>query len=475
TWKLYYPDGTRMPHHECPMAIALKEGRTIRGAEAIAERPDGSRIWFTPYPVPLRDSVGNIVGGINMLVDITESKRREADSRALAALGSEMIVADQPQAIYQKMVEAATVIMHSDFATMQLFHSDRGEAGELELLAQRGFDPEVAKFWQWVSGKSTCVCGLTLRDGARVIISDAARYPRLDDSQKAAYHTAGILAMQSTPLTSRSGKLLGMISTHWRRPYQPTEGELSNFDILARQAADVIERTQTEDALRESEQQLSAMFAQAGVGVAMLRADDCLILRVNPTFCQIVGYSEEELAGKSCLDLTHPDDLPESRRRLGELLTGSQRTATIEKRYVRKDGSAVWVRVNLAKLADRDGKRSVAMIEDITEQHLAAIGLAKAKEEAEAANIAKDNFLATLSHELRTPLTPVLATLSSWESRQLFPKELADDLEVVRRNVDLEARLIDDLLDLTRIAKGKFVLNMEILDVQKVLDAVVTM
>jgi len=475
TWKLYYPDGTRMPHHECPMAVALKEGRTIRGAEAIAERPDGSRIWFTPYPVPLRDSVGNIFGGINMLVDITESKRREADSRALAALGSEMIVAGQPQAIYQKMVEAATVIMHSDFATMQLFHPDRGEAGELELLAQRGFDPEVAKFWQWVSGKSTCVCGLTLRDGARVIISDAARYPRLDDSQKAAYRTAGILAMQSTPLASRSGKLLGMISTHWRRPYQPTEGELSNFDILARQAADVIERSQVEDALRESEQQLSAMFAQAGVGVAMLRADDCLILRVNPTFCQIVGYSEEELAGKSCLDLTHPDDLPESRRRLGELLTGSQRTATIEKRYVRKDGSAVWVRVNLAKLADRDGKRSVAMIEDITEQHLAAIGLAKAKEEAEAANIAKDNFLATLSHELRTPLTPVLATLSSWESRQIFPKELADDLEVVRRNVDLEARLIDDLLDLTRIAKGKFVLNMEILDVQKVLDAVVTM
>jgi len=475
TWKLYYPDGTRMPHHECPMAIALKEGRTIRGAEAIAERPDGSRIWFTPYPVPLRDSVGNIVGGINMLVDITESKRREADSRALAALGSEMIVADQPQAIYQKMVEATTVIMHSDFATMQLFHPDRGEAGELELLAQRGFDPEVAKFWQWVSGKSTCVCGLTLRDGARVIIPDAARYPRLDDSQKAAYRTAGILAMQSTPLTSRSGKLLGMISTHWRRPYQPTEGELSNFDILARQAADVIERSQTEDALRESEQQLSAMFAQAGVGVAMLRADDCLILRVNPTFCQIVGYSEEELAGKSCLDLTHPDDLPESRRRLGELLTGSQRTATIEKRYVHKDGRSVWVRVNLAKLADRGEKRSVAMVEDITEQHLAAIGLAEAKEEAEAANIAKDNFLATLSHELRTPLTPVLATLSSWESRQIFPKELADDLEVVRRNVDLEARLIDDLLDLTRIAKGKFVLNMEILDVQKVLDAVVTM
>jgi PAS domain S-box-containing protein len=86
TWKLYYPDGRRMPHDECPMAIALKEGRVIRGTEAIAERPDGSRIWFTPYPTPLRDARGRIVGGINMLVDITERKRTETAAMRLAAV-----------------------------------------------------------------------------------------------------------------------------------------------------------------------------------------------------------------------------------------------------------------------------------------------------------------------------------------------------------------------------------------------------
>ena len=58
TWKLYHPDGRPMPHDECPMAIALKEGRIVRGAEAIAERPDGTRIWFTPYPTPLFDDAG---------------------------------------------------------------------------------------------------------------------------------------------------------------------------------------------------------------------------------------------------------------------------------------------------------------------------------------------------------------------------------------------------------------------------------
>jgi PAS domain S-box-containing protein len=77
TWKLFYPDGAPMPHSECPMAIALKQGRTVRGAEAIAQRPDGTRIWFMPYPTPLFDDAGNLVGGINMLVDITERKAAE--------------------------------------------------------------------------------------------------------------------------------------------------------------------------------------------------------------------------------------------------------------------------------------------------------------------------------------------------------------------------------------------------------------
>src|SRR5262249_6930842 len=77
SWKLYRPDGTPLPLDECPMAIALKEGKPIRSLEAIAERPDGTHRWFVPYPTPLRDAAGQIVGGINMLVDITDRKVAE--------------------------------------------------------------------------------------------------------------------------------------------------------------------------------------------------------------------------------------------------------------------------------------------------------------------------------------------------------------------------------------------------------------
>jgi PAS domain S-box-containing protein len=79
SWKLYWPDGTPLPHHECPMALTLKERRPIRGMEAVAERPDGTRVPFIPYPTPLFDASGTLIGGVNVLVDITD--RQEAEQR----------------------------------------------------------------------------------------------------------------------------------------------------------------------------------------------------------------------------------------------------------------------------------------------------------------------------------------------------------------------------------------------------------
>lgn len=91
SWRLFWPDGSPMEHGACPMAITLKENRPVRGAEAIAERPDGSRVWFVPYPTPLRDSAGEVVGAVNVLVDITDRKLAaqnliEKDARLTEAL-----------------------------------------------------------------------------------------------------------------------------------------------------------------------------------------------------------------------------------------------------------------------------------------------------------------------------------------------------------------------------------------------------
>lgn len=86
SWKLYWPDGRPMAHDECPMAVALRTGEPVRGAEAIAERPDGTRVPFVPFPTPRRDAAGQLVGAINMLVDISEHKRAQQDAQRLAAI-----------------------------------------------------------------------------------------------------------------------------------------------------------------------------------------------------------------------------------------------------------------------------------------------------------------------------------------------------------------------------------------------------
>jgi PAS domain S-box-containing protein len=83
TWKMYWPDGTLLAPDECPMAVALKEGRPVRGKEAVAERPDGTRIPFLPFPTPIRDAGGKVIGAINLLVDISERKQAETQQRLL--------------------------------------------------------------------------------------------------------------------------------------------------------------------------------------------------------------------------------------------------------------------------------------------------------------------------------------------------------------------------------------------------------
>jgi PAS domain S-box-containing protein len=86
SWKLYWPDGSSMPHGQCPMAVALKEQREVRGMEAVAERPDGTLVHFVPYPTPLYDASGILIGAVNMLIDISDRKRADADSQRLVSI-----------------------------------------------------------------------------------------------------------------------------------------------------------------------------------------------------------------------------------------------------------------------------------------------------------------------------------------------------------------------------------------------------
>ncbi|MBM3506649.1 MAG: PAS domain S-box protein [Alphaproteobacteria bacterium] len=114
TWKHYSADGQPLPHDQCPMAIAVKEQRAVRGTEAIGERPDGSRVPFMPLPTPIRDGKGNFVGAVNVLVDISARKQFEAElaarvreQSALFQFTDRLFRADGVQQMYEAALDCS--------------------------------------------------------------------------------------------------------------------------------------------------------------------------------------------------------------------------------------------------------------------------------------------------------------------------------------------------------------------------------
>lgn len=143
---------------------------------------------------------------------------------------------------YKTIMDSAVSLMNSDYGSIQMLFPKRGSGGELFLLEFRGFDPEAARFWEWVRADSKSTCGVALRDRKRVVAADIANCAFMagSEDQQVYLHT-GIRACQTTPLIGIAGNVVGMISTHWRTPYEPSREDLLRFDLLAAQAAALIE------------------------------------------------------------------------------------------------------------------------------------------------------------------------------------------------------------------------------------------
>lgn len=175
-----------------------------------------------------------------------------AATQQLQETSTQLIREDHVEALYKQILDAAVGIMRSEFASIQMLYPERGHGGELGLLSYRGFNPQAARFWEWVRPNSESACGVALRTGQRVIVPDVQTSDLMAGTEDLAiYLQTGIRSVQTTLLVSRTGKLLGLISTHWRQPHQPSERDLRLLDVLARLAADLIERSQAEKALQD--------------------------------------------------------------------------------------------------------------------------------------------------------------------------------------------------------------------------------
>jgi PAS domain S-box-containing protein len=190
---------------------------------------------------------------------------------------------------------------------------------------------------------------------------------------------------------------------------------------------------------------------------------------------RILGYSHEHLLRpESWSEMVHPDDVLSFWEQQKKLFAEGDR-GTMQHRIIAADGRTISIEATITKVSDASGKpialRGLTL--DISERKRFEQRLEEAKEAAEVASRTKDQFIAALSHELRTPLTPVLATLELLAQDGEFPEAFRPFLDIIRRNVEIETRLIDDLLDMTRIAKGKLRMSETELDLHTLIPEVI--
>ena len=408
-----HPDDRERTRNSWLEAIAKERNHEV---EHRIRNADGAYRWFTTRGVPIRDAAGHIVKWFGTCTDITEHKRSEQALRE-----SEQRWRSLTEALPQ-LVWTATPDGACDYFSMQ-------------WTQHTGVPEDRLLGWQWME---------TLHPDDREPTkqlwtnSVAGRGPydveyrvRRTDGEYRWFKTRGV------PIRDSEGRIFKWFGT----------------------CTDITDLRRTEEALRESEERFRGTFENAGVGIAHTHSTGRL-LRVNEKFCAIVGYPRAELLQKTFQDITHPDDLTTSLGSLAALLRGEPAVVRHEKRYVRKDGSPVWVELFTSLQRDAAGQPAyaIAVVQDISERRRLDAELRRAKEAAESANRAKDEFLANVSHEIRTPMNAILGMTDL-----VLGTPLSDDqrqsLRTVKAAADNLLGILNDLLDFSKIEAGKLELD----------------
>jgi PAS domain S-box-containing protein len=261
----------------------------------------------------------------------------------------------------------------------------------------------------------------------------------------------------------------------------PLKDEAGNLIGYLKVARDATGEKLVEESLRKSETLLNATFELAGVGQSYVDPGDGKLLRVNLKLCEILGYSKEELLEMTVQELTHPEDR-EWDSAAYDLMIRGEAEYSVEKRFVRKDGEAVWASVNAVAIRDEDGNPVLvtANVEDVTERKRAeaaereALALEReARGEAESSNRSKDEFITLVSHELRSPLGAILGWTRILREKRHDGNLCDRGIEVIERNAHMQSQLVEDLMDNTRAMSGKLKLEVRPTDVAEVIEKAV--
>jgi PAS domain S-box-containing protein len=221
-----------------------------------------------------------------------------------------------------------------------------------------------------------------------------------------------------------------------------------------------------EEALTTSEAKFRSVFEGAAIGIARVSFDGARWLDVNDALCRMLGYGREEMCGMPWPAITHPADLDLDLKPFHRMARGELDRYSVEKRFIHKDGHDVWARLTLSAVCDSLGRPDyeICIVEEITGRKQSEDMLRSLNEQLREADRQKNEFLAMLSHELRNPLAPIRSGLYILERAAAGGEQAKRAMAVIDRQVHHMTRLIDELLDITRISRGKVRLQRERVD-----------
>ncbi|PWU07292.1 MAG: hypothetical protein C5B51_10315 [Terriglobia bacterium] len=355
------------------VAEALRQGKSIA-----AELLDGrGRTWWFLANRPTSEPFVNLYGH-----EITKRKRAEesllTSEKLLAAelhamtrlheLGTLFVREGNLEPILDEIVDAAIAISDADFGNIQLLDP---KSGDLTIVAHRGFPTWWLEFWNVVArGEGTC--GTALERGERVVVEDVEHSPIFTGKPALEIQRrAGVRAVQSTPLVSRSGRPLGMFSTHYQTPHSLDDRALRLLDLLARQAADIIDKAQAEDTIAGAVQRLNAHMDNSPLAVVEFDPQ-FHVTRWSKEAERIFGWGADEIVGRTIEEMgwVYEDDADLVRQVSQDMFDGTRPRNLNRNRNYRKDGRVIECEWYNSAIYDSEGKMSsiLSQVLDVTER-----------------------------------------------------------------------------------------------------------
>ena len=230
---------------------------------------------------------------------------------------------------------------------------------------------------------------------------------------------------------------------------------------------DITERKIAEESSRESDQKFKKMFDHSPYGKSITQFSGEVY--VNQSFCDMLGYTKEELQFLRWQEITHPDDIELTQREIDKLMNGEKEWTRFEKRFKHKNGLIVWAELGSSIYRSIDGefKYLLTSISDITERKQIIEELIKAKEKAEESDKLKSVFLANMSHEIRTPMNGILGFAQLLKEPQLSLEEQQEYLEIIDKSGKRMLNIINDIVSISKIEAGQMEVFIDETDVNE--------